>query len=96
MGACSSPRAETMRIVGDTPVEVASSIMLMETSLDVNRQAAFGEAVATLTLVVSDKMDGRTYGNISPEFVRLVQGRSADQVIQLAETYRLSVPMDRP
>jgi hypothetical protein len=82
------------RIVGDTPGDIASSITRLKARLDPDRKAVFAEAVTTLTLVVPDKNDRRSIGYMSPDFVRMVSGRTVDQIVQLAVLYRLSVPRD--
>ncbi|MFT3965355.1 MAG: hypothetical protein QM690_05690 [Sphingobium sp.] len=80
---------------GESPLEVASSLQRMGSKLSPAKAQQFSNAVDTLTRVVPDQTDSRTVGNMSPQFVRMVQGRTADQIIQLAVLYRVSAPPDR-
>ncbi|MCE7795591.1 hypothetical protein LWE61_03360 [Sphingobium sufflavum] len=83
------------RIAGDTPRDVASSISRLKAGLEGKRQVAFEQAITTLALVSPDKNDARSIGNMTPQFARMVSGRSVDQIIQIADVYRASVPRDR-
>ncbi|HEX7856566.1 MAG TPA: hypothetical protein VF503_23055 [Sphingobium sp.] len=80
---------------GETPAEIASSLQRMGSRLSSEKAVEFGHAVDTLTRVTPDKTDSRTVGDMSPQFVRMVQGRNADQIIQLADLYRAAAPPDR-
>lgn len=79
-------------VSGDSPVEIAASLQNLRKSLSPKRAEEFGYAVDTLTRVVPDQMDSRTVGVVSPQFIQMVRGRNADQIIQLATLYRLSAP----
>lgn len=96
LGACDThPLRNREMIGGDTTAEIAISIASMRQSLKGEKQAKFTQAVASLTLAMPDKHDTASVGDMTPQFARMVKGRNADQIIQLAELYRLSVPMDR-
>lgn len=96
LGACDVHRQQRLEVAGNSPQEIASSITYMRQTLDAKKEAQFAQAISTLSLVVPDKNDAAAIGYISPQFARLVHGRNVDQIIQLAELYRLSVPMDKP
>ena len=87
------PEAEGIR--GETASEVASSLAQMQSRLSPQKAEEFAHAVDTLTRVTPDKYDSRTYGDMSPQFVSMVRGRDADQIIQLAVLYRGAAPPDR-
>jgi hypothetical protein len=82
-------------IQAETPAEAASALQSMGSRLSPAKAQQLSNAVDTLTRVVPDKMDDRTVGEMSPQFVKMVQGRNADQIIQLATLYRLAAPPDR-
>lgn len=90
LGGCGFVRPD--RIEGDTPQEVAYSLFEVQSHLDPDRAERFAQAITTLTLVVPDKNDARSIGYMSPQFARMVSGRSVDQVIALADTYRTAAP----
>jgi hypothetical protein len=97
LGAC-NPHIHVQHsdaVSGDSPQEVAASITYMRQTLDAQKEAQFTQAISTLSLVVPDKNDGGSVGYISPQFTQMVKGRNADQIIQLAQLYRLSVPAAR-
>lgn len=68
----------------------------MRSSLTGEKKARFESALNTLMLVTPDKDDSRAVGNLTPQFASMIHGRDADQIIQLADVYRGSVPMDHP
>jgi hypothetical protein len=80
---------------GESPAEMAISLKMMGERLSPEKKVEFGHAVDTLTHVTPDKNDSRTVGDMSPQFVDLVQGRDADSIIQLANLYRAAAPPDR-
>ncbi|HEX7872790.1 MAG TPA: hypothetical protein VF475_07765 [Sphingobium sp.] len=82
-------------VSGETPMEVASALQRMGGKLPPAKAAQLSYAVDTLTRVVPDKHDSRTVGEMSPQFVSMMQGRNADQIIQLATLYRDAAPPDR-
>ncbi len=86
---------DTGKITGESPRDVASSIVRLKARLPAGKRIEFGHAVTTLTLVVPDKQDPRSIGYMTPGFAAMVRGRSVDQIIQLAVLYRASVPRDR-
>ncbi|CAN5318949.1 hypothetical protein BH10PSE13_BH10PSE13_24890 [soil metagenome] len=96
LGACDEHDQRPVSVRGETPAEVASSIAALQHSLPPAKEAVFAQAVTTLTLVVPDKKDARSAGDMTPQFAAMVKGRSVDEIIQIANLYRLSVPMDRP
>lgn len=83
------------RVAGNSPRDVAVSILRLKASLPAHKQVEFGHAVMTLALVSPDKSDDRTVGYMTPQFARMVAGRNADQIIDLAALYRASIPKDR-
>jgi len=82
-------------IRGETVTEVAAALNRMAGGLSPKKAQEFHLAVDTLTRVVPDKHDSRTVGEMSPQFVSMVKGRNADQIIQLAVLYRVNAPPDR-
>jgi hypothetical protein len=82
-------------IKGETVSEVASSLARMQGNLSPKKAEEFSHAVDTLTRVTPDKFDSRTVGEMSPQFVAMVRGRNADQIIQLAVLFRGAAPPDR-
>jgi len=96
LGACDDHGQHLASVDGETPAEVALSITALRHGLPPAKEASFAQAVSTLTLVVPDKNDARAAGDMTPQFAAMVKGRSVDEIIQLADLYRLSVPKDRP
>lgn len=98
LGACGMHHMahdEAEGIRGETVTEVAAALNRMKGQLAPKKAEEFGHALDTLTRVVPDKYDSRTVGEMSPQFVSMVRGRNADQIIQLAVLYRVNAPPDR-
>ena len=87
-------RSSFEAIDAETPAEVDAALQRMRDRLSPARAAELSRAVDTLTRVVPDKHDRRTVGEISPQFVNMVRGRNADEIIRLAILYRVSAPPD--
>jgi hypothetical protein len=96
-GACNHvfDVSDDARVTGESPGDVASSLLRIRARLAPDKQVEFGQAVNTLTLAMPDKHDERSIGYMTPTFAAMVKGRDADQIIQLAALYRSAVPLDR-
>lgn len=85
-----------MTVAGETPGEVATSLRAMPQTLPPERREAFHFALETLKLVVPDKVDPRTVEGVTPQLAAMARGRSAEGIIQTAQLWRTSVPVDPP
>lgn len=98
LGACDVHRSAHLDadgVRGETASEVAAALQRVSSRLSPAKAVEFAHAVDTLSRVTPDKYDSRTVGEMSPQFLRMVQGRNADQIIQLAVLYRVNAPPDR-
>lgn len=85
-----------LTVTGNTPSEVAQALRAMPETLPPERRVAFHYAVETLRLVVPDKNDPDTADGVTPQLAAMARGRDAEGIIQVAELWRASVPLDKP
>ena len=83
-------------VTGTSPGEVATALRALPLTLPPERHEAFHYAVETLKFVVPDKLDPRTVEGVTPQLAAMAQGRSAEGIIQVAELWRASIPVDPP
>lgn len=94
LGACSLGSRHADAVEGDTPQEVATSILTIGADLDDDQSRRFFQAINTLKLMTPDKNDSRAIGYVTPQFAQMVRGRTVDQLIQMAAVARVGGPPD--
>lgn len=90
------PATIAATVTGDTPAEVATALRVLPQTLPPERRQDFHYALETLRLVAPDKLDPRTVDGVTPQLAAMARGRSAEGIIQAAELWRASVPVDPP
>lgn len=83
-------------VAGETPEDVANALRALPQTLPPERRQQFHYALETLKLAVPDKVDPRTIDGVTPQLAALARGRSAEGIIQAADVWRASVPVDPP
>lgn len=90
------PDTITVTVAGETPGEIATSLRALPLTLPPERRQDFHYALETLKLAVPDKVDPRAVDGVTPQLAAIAKGRSAEGIIQAADLWRASVPLDPP
>lgn len=90
------PATISVTVTGETPEDVANALRALPLTLPPERRQDFHYALETLKLAVPDKVDPRTVDGVTPQLAAIARGRSAEGIIQTAELWRASVPVDPP
>lgn len=90
------PATITVTVTGETPAEIATALRALPLTLPPERRQDFHYALETLRLVVPDKLDPRAVDGVTPQLAAMARGRTAEGIIQTAELWRASIPVEPP